>query len=186
MGACNPVCSSALARLGASASRACVGCQDTQTDLFLFPGNNPKSSSKSPGEADGQGLREVLEFAATVFLSVGLGLGWGTAGICSARPTRHCAFCFPSIQLSVKMEKGTVPGMLGMGLQPSVSSRGCSWDAPESQRCLCIVDQEPGQWNLRACRHVRLGVRPLLGPRPLDPGQVHARASGSLRAHPGS
>lgn len=116
--------------------------------------------------------------------------GWGWAGaqpgICSARPTQHCAFCFPSIQLSVKMEKGTVPGMLGMGLQPSVSSRGCSWDAPESQRCLCIVAQEPGQRNLGACRHVRPGVRPLLGPRPLDPGRVHARASGSLRAHPGS
>lgn len=102
LGACNPVCSSALARLGASASRACVGCQDTQTDLFLFPGNNPKSSSKSPGEADGQGLREVLEFAATVFLSVGLGLGWGTARHLLSQA--NAALCFLFSLNSVKCE----------------------------------------------------------------------------------
>lgn len=110
--------------------------------------------------------------------------GWSWAGaqpgICSARPTWHCAFCFSSIQFCVKMEKGAVPGVLGMGLQPSVSSRGCSWDAPESQCCLRIEARASGQQDLRACRHMRPGVRPLRGPQPLDPGRVRAGASGSL------
>lgn len=81
-----------------------MGCQDTQTDLFLFPGNNPKSSSNSPGEADGQGLREVLEFAATVFLSVGLGLGWGTARRLLSQANAALCFLFPLN--SVKCEDG--------------------------------------------------------------------------------
>lgn len=71
---------------------------------FCFLEITRKSSSKSPGEADGQGLREVLEFAATVFLSVGLGLGWGTARHLLSQA--NAALCFLVFVNSVLCEDG--------------------------------------------------------------------------------
>lgn len=158
-GAWTSVSLSALVR--AEGPRARAEHEVLQIDLFLLSESSLKSSSSLQWFS---GKFWSLQPECSCVCALG---GWprrqpGAHARAWLRREAHVAsvfFVFSSFGFVLRTEESTAPeGRLGIGLQPTVSSRSLTWDAPESQR---LAPQH--------CRPEWLGSGSILGLPLLDP-----------------